>query len=297
MSRIDEAIRRAKGIEAPAEDAQAPARASFEPAWVVADQLEETVLPPTTMLADPPAGVPGVLDHAARGLSISSAWRDRLATGPSADPGLVEQFRRLAGTLHHARQAHGLRSVMVTSAGPSDGKTLTSINLALVLAESYRYRVLLVDADLRRPSITGVVEMADGSGLSDALRSPTPQKLALAQLAPRLTLLPAGRPTMNSIEALVSPRMQQILDEAMAKYDWVILDAPPVGPTADARLLSQMAGGTLFVVRAGKSQYPEVTHAIEVVGRDQIIGVVLNDVDTTPSDGYYYAADPEDAKG
>ena len=138
--------------------------------------------------------------------------------------------------------------------------------------------------------------MGEGAGLSDALRSPTPQKLALAQLAPRLTLLPAGRPTMNSIEALVSPRMQQILEEALAKYDWVILDAPPVGPTADARLLSQMAGGTLFVVRAGKSQYPDVTHAIDVVGRDQILGIVLNDVEAPETDGYYYAADPRDAR-
>ncbi|MEZ5283246.1 MAG: CpsD/CapB family tyrosine-protein kinase [Vicinamibacterales bacterium] len=297
MSRIDEAIRRAQGPGAPAPEADAAGPGAFEPAWSVADQPEAPAPAPTSMLAEPGVGTGGVLSpETGGGLSISSEWRDRLATGPSADPTLVEQFRRLAGTLHHARQSHGLRSVMVTSAGPNDGKTLTSINLALVLAESYRYRVLLVDADLRRPSITSVVEMTEGTGLSEALRSPTPQKLALAQLAPRLTLLPAGRPTVNSIEALVSPRMQQILDEALVKFDWVILDAPPVGPTADARLLSQMAGGTLFVVRAGKSQYPEVSHAIDVVGRDQILGVVLNDVEASQPDGYYYAADPKDVR-
>lgn len=297
MSRIDEAIRRAKGAGALQQETEPDLPESFQPAWSVAEQSDVPAFPPTSMLTEPVAGTAGALDHAqGAGLSISSEWRERLATGPSADPTLVEQFRRLAGTLHHARQSHGLRSVMVTSAGPNDGKTLTSINLALVLAESYRYRVLLVDADLRRPSITNVVEMTDGSGLSEALRSATPQKLALAQLAPRLTLLPAGRPTMNSIEALVSPRMQQILDEALTKFDWVILDAPPVGPTADARLLSQLAGGTLFVVRAGKSQYPDVVHAIDVVGRDQILGIVLNDVEAAQTEGYYYAADPKEER-
>jgi capsular exopolysaccharide synthesis family protein len=287
VSRIDEAIRRVKGGNEPAQP-EGPASEPFQPAWTVTDAPDD-VRPAAIAPVD--ADPMSVLETPREaGLSISSAWRDRLATGPDADPALVEQFRRLAGSLHHARQSHGLRSVMVTSAGPNDGKTLTSINLALVLAESYRYRVLLVDADLRRPSITSVVELAEGSGLSEALRATTPQKLALAQLAPRLTLLPAGRPTTNSIEALVSPRMHQILEEAMVKFDWVILDAPPVGPTADARLLSQMAGGTLFVIRAGQSQYPDVKQAIDTVGRDQILGVVLNDVEGTPSDGYYYYA-------
>ncbi len=84
---------------------------------------------------------------------FSSKWRECLASGSEGDPALVEQFRRLAGVLHHAQAANGLRSVMVTSAMPGDGKTLTAINVAFVLAESYRARVLLVDADLRRPSI------------------------------------------------------------------------------------------------------------------------------------------------
>ncbi len=297
MSRIDEAIRRS---QVPGVLREAGfARETFAPAWSVADApgcaaLDDAAVPAAATPNDTPLALDPVLPDGDRRevgtgstLSISSAWRDRLATGPDADPALVEQFRRLAGTLHHAKQTHSLRSVMVTSANPSDGKTLTAINLALVLSESYRYRVLLVDADLRRPSIANVVDIAAGAGLTEALRSPTSQKLALARLTPRLTLLPAGGPTMNSIEALVSPRMRQILDEAMATFDWVILDAPPVGPTADARLLSQMAGGTLFVVRAGKSQYPEVARAIEGLGRDQILGVVLNDMEGSPGEAGY----------
>jgi capsular exopolysaccharide synthesis family protein len=223
-------------------------------------------------------------------ISFSSRWRERLAAGPEADPILTEQFRRLAATLHHAHQNDGLRSVMVTSAAPGDGKTLTAVNLALVLAESYRYNVLLLDADLRRPSIPNVMEGGDLSGLSEALRAPTERKLALVPITPRLTLLPAGTPIANSIEALTSPRMRHILEEAAIKFDWVILDAPPVGPATDARLLTQMVGGTLFVIHAGQTQYPDVQKAIDALGRDQILGVVLNGVDKATSGTHYYAA-------
>jgi Mrp family chromosome partitioning ATPase len=108
----------------------------------------------------------------------------------------------------------------------------------------------------------------------------------------RLTLLPAGRPIPNSIEALTSPRMQQILDEATARFDWVILDAPPVGPTADAHLLTQMVGGTIFVIHAGRTQYADVQEAIKSLGRDQILGVVLNGVEAKSVAGYY--GDPHD---
>jgi capsular exopolysaccharide synthesis family protein len=294
VSRIDEALRRT-GTAIP--DATAvPEQQEFVPAWSVsAPDLQPN---PATEAAPPavvsrqfgtrvPATGEGIL-------TFSSQWRERLA-GPDGDPGMVEQFRRLAATLHHAHQANNLRSVMVTSASPGDGKTLTAVNLALVLAESYRYNVLLVDADLRRPSIPSVVDLSDGSGLSNALRSPTEQKLALVPVTSRLTLLPAGQPIANSIEALTSPRMRLILEEAALRFDWVILDAPPVGPTADARLLTQMVGGALFVVHAGQTQYPDVQRAIDAIGREHILGVVLNGVVSTPHDGYYGVA-REDAK-
>lgn len=220
-------------------------------------------------------------------IRFSAEWRERLATSANGDAGMVEQFRRLAATLHHAQLSTGLRSVMVTSAAPGDGKTLTAINLALVLAESYRANVLLIDADLRRPSIPSVVELGDGGGLSEALRAVAEQKLALVPIAPGLTVLPAGQPLANSIEALTSPRMQAILDEATSRYDWVVLDAPPVGLTTDAKLLTQMVGGTLFVVRAGKSQYSDVRRGLDSLDRDRLLGVVLNGVDALPSEGYY----------
>lgn len=296
MSRIDEALRRSKGptsVDEPPEEQTEP----FGAAWSVAEEAETRQPAPRTLVS---RGAParGGQALAPDGmLRLSTEWRDRLAASAHGDPGLLEQFRRLAGALHRAQKTDGLRSVMVTSAAPGDGKTLTAVNLALVLAESYRYNVLLIDADLRRPSIPSVMSLSDGSGLSEVLRATAEQKLALIPIAPGLTLLPAGQPIANSLEALTSPRMLQILKEAAQKYDWVIVDAPPIGPTADARLLTQMVGGTLFVVRAGQTQYAEVKSAIDVLGRDQIMGVVLNAVDGLVGNQYYYGATRDLARG
>jgi Mrp family chromosome partitioning ATPase len=88
--------------------------------------------------------------------------------------------------------------------------------------------------------------------------------------------------------------MRQILDEAVTRFDWVILDAPPVGPAADARLLAKMVDGTLFVIRADQTQYADVQKAIDSLGREQILGIVLNGVADQPLKGYYgYAPDPK----
>lgn len=220
-------------------------------------------------------------------VALSSAWRERLADGHNADPTLLEQFRQLAGTLFHLQRANNLRSVMVTSATPGDGKTLVSVNLALVLAESYRARVLLVDADLRKPSIPAVLPMAAGVGLSEALRADNDAPLALLQLTPTLTLLPAGQPIPNSLEALTSPRMRSIMEEAVERFDWVVLDAGPIGPTTDPRVLTTLVDGALFVVRAGVTQFDDVQKGIEALGRDHLLGIVLNGVDGVATTPYY----------
>ncbi len=288
MSRIDDALKRLEGAPKPTAGEGSP-QAPFVSAWPAVSTTPNRRPPGVSVGSEPERWGADSRSATVAPVGFSSKWRERLAIGPDGDAGLVEQFRRLAATLHHAHQTNDLRSVMVTSATPGDGKTLTAVNLALVLAESYNYRVLLIDADLRRPSIPNVVDLGAGSGLSEALRSATEQKLALVPLTTRLTLLPAGQPISNSIEALTSPRMRLILDEASTRFDWVVLDAPPVGPTTDARLLSQMVGGVLFVIHAGQTQCPDVVKAIDGIGREQVLGVVLNGVEARAPEQYYYA--------
>lgn len=280
MSRIDEALERANTSFG---TVSAPSQSAFQPAWPIAGDGAVVSEKRGDREWRGPKGAP---------VGFSPTWSQRLVNAADSDPALVEQFRRLAGTLHKARRLNGLRSVMVTSATPGDGKTLTAINLALVLAGSFNSEVLLVDADLRRPSIPSVVDFSQEAGLSEALAARNEQQLALVRIAPRLTLLPAGQPISNSIEAVTSARMRHILDEASTRYDWLVLDAPPVGITTDARLLAEFVGGTLLVVRAGVTRHDDVANSISVLGREHILGVVLNGVKPDRRVGQYYGVAP-----
>lgn len=205
-----------------------------------------------------------------------------------ATPVAVEQYRRLAATLYELQAAHGTKTLMVTSALPREGKTLTVSNLALTLSESYGRRVLLIDADLRRPSIHDVFSVSNASGLSEGLRDDSAE-LSLIQLSPRLSVLPAGRPNSNPMAGLTSERMRTLLEESAREFDWVLLDAPPVGIMPDANLLARLTEGVIFVLAAGLTPYKVVERAVTEIGRESIVGVVLNRInpDSMPETGYY----------
>jgi protein-tyrosine kinase len=217
---------------------------------------------------------------------VNPAWRERLTISSGADPLLVHQFHRLAAILLRAQRTRRLKSVMITSAAPHDGKTLTSLNLALVLSGPYRLRVLLIEGDLRRPAIAAAANLPPGDGLSEALKASDNQKVPLVQLTDMLTLLPAGRPDPDPLSGLTSPRMGRLMQEAAEQFDWVILDTPPLGPTADAGLLCPLVDAAILVVRAGGTPYAAVRTAIETLGQERILGVVLNAVDYDVASGY-----------
>ncbi len=167
---------------------------------------------------------------------------------------------------------------MITSAVAGEGKTLTATNLALTLSGSYGRNVLLVDADLRRPSLHQMFNVSNVSGLSDLLNAGTSAPPTLTALSPRLTLLTAGRPDPDPMAALTSDRMKQLIEEGRAGFDWVIIDTPPVGLLTDASLLAQMVDLALLVVRAESTSFEQVQRAAEAVGRHRVTGVVLNRV-------------------
>ena len=283
MSRIEEALRRAGGQTADATFEAREADAANTP-WSF------PLNPVAARESTPSAGNGGGMllgDEQSLPLAgFSPDWIDRLAVSPNVSPMLVEQFRRLAATLYHAQTSGNLKVVMVTSAMAGDGKTLTALNLALVLSESYRRRVLLIDADLRRPSISNLSQLSPTGGLSEGLKATTDQKLSVLKITEMLTLLPAGRPDPDPMSSLTSSRMRRIIDEATARFDWVILDAPPVGPVADANLLAAMTDAVLIVIRANETPYGPVQKAIESLGREKIFGVVLNAVDEIDQEEY-----------
>jgi capsular exopolysaccharide synthesis family protein len=306
MSRIEEALRRSHRSDASSATLRKTGTESFRSPWdfsgsdVPAVSTDAVAVLPAESVERAPANQPtmpqpvaprSVAEPVREGAVISgfnSEWKQRLVTAEGNDPFLVEQFRRLAATLHQARASSPLKSVMVTSASPNDGKTLTAINLALILSESYRRQVLLIDADLRRPSIRDVTHMPDVIGLSDGLRATTDQKLTVFRLTENLSLLPAGRPDPDPMASLTSTRMQRVLADACNRFDWVVVDAPPVGTVSDASLLSEMVDGSLLVVRAGQTDCSLTQKAIEAIGRERILGVILNGAEISPTDREYY---------
>jgi protein-tyrosine kinase len=225
------------------------------------------------------APAPGAPTADAAALGMDGPRAEKLVIASRPEQSTVEQYRKLAAVLHHAQVERDLKVVMVSSAISGDGKTLTSTNLALTLSESYRRRVLLIDADLRRPSIHEVFHVKNKNGLTECLAAETEHRLPLIQASPYLSLLVAGRPDSDPMSGLTSGRMHRLIGEAAATFDWVIIDTPPVVLLPDANLLAAMVDAAILVIGAGKTPYKLITRAIDALGRNKILGVVLNRVD------------------
>lgn len=202
----------------------------------------------------------------------------------------TEQYRKLAGALLRAQEAHAINIVMTASALPSEGKSLTTAALAYTLSNSYRLNVLVIDADLRLSSMHDVFGVPNGPGLSDFLEARQRTRVSPVEVVPGLTLLTAGRATNDPVGGLTSPRMRQLIAEASSRFDWVIIDTPPVTLLPDANLLTAMVDGVVLVIAAGETQYPYLTRAVAALGRDRILGTVLNRAKTgTHLKGYGYS--------
>jgi len=200
----------------------------------------------------------------------------------------LEQYRRLAAVLHDIQSQQGLKTLMLTSALPAEGKTLTTVNLALTLSESYARRVLIVDADLRWPSVHRLFGLPNDAGLSEALLN-TGTEPSIRQLSSRLSVITAGSPGVAPLAGLTSPRMAELVDSFAKQFDWVLLDTPPVGLLPDAQLLARLTRAVVFVIAAGATPSTAVERAIAELGPDCVIGTVLNRVDARriPDAGYY----------
>lgn len=209
--------------------------------------------------------------------AIGEPLARKLVVGEDPNHTLVEQFRHLAAALHHAQLRTGARRVMVASAVEAEGKTMTAVNLALTLSHSHKRRVLLVDADLRRPSVHTILQLNNREGLSEALKNIDPNAaLPLHHISPTLSVLTAGTPTQDPMSALVSDMMREFMREASERFDWVILDTPPIALLSDANLLSAMIDFAILVVGANTTPYPMSRRAVEAIGAPKLLGVVLN---------------------
>jgi capsular exopolysaccharide synthesis family protein len=209
-------------------------------------------------------------------------------------PGSIaaDQYRALRYSIESLRKDSGLHAIAVTSPSPGDGKTVTTLNLAGALAQAQDARVLVIDADLRKPSVAAYLAL-DGlrsPGLSDALRDP---RYELHQIVRHLKgfnlwVVPAGPPELAPYELLSSARLDALLREARRDFNCVLVDTPPTLLMPDCRLIQRWVDGLVLVVAAHKTPRKLVAEALGQLDPAKMLGVVFNADDKPTSSHYGY---------
>ena len=203
---------------------------------------------------------------------------------------MAESYRALRTSLLLTNLGAPPKVIMVTSALPQEGKTTTSMNTALVLAQK-GVRVLLIDADLRRPSIHKIMGWGPRSGLSNVLTgSATLKQTIQPSFLPNLSILPAGTPPPNPAELLASTNMRDVLEELRGQYDHIVVDTPPTLSVTDAVVLSPRADAIVLVIRSGQTTKQALRRSRDILTQvnAKVSGVLLNAVDLSSPDYYYY---------
>jgi capsular exopolysaccharide synthesis family protein len=231
------------------------------------------------------------------------AWQVKRAPKSGLDDHLVsildpmsaeaEQYRTLCCGIEQAHRDANLSIVAITSPGVGDGKTLTAINLAATLAQAPENRVLLIDADLRNPSVGHQVGIDnwEGPGLIDAILNPDfdLRDVERPLFTSNLSVVTAGQSFDSPYETLKSPRLQALLEDARLRYDYVVVDTPPLVPVPDCRLIGRWVEGFLIVVAAHYTPKKSLEEALNIVEPAKVIGIVFNGDDQPMSDYYNYS--------
>jgi succinoglycan biosynthesis transport protein ExoP len=227
----------------------------------------------------------------------------RLATLLYPRSGVAEAYRTLRTNIEFASIDAPIRTLLVTSSGPHEGKTVTAANLAVAFAQAGRLTIL-VDADLRRPGIHSMFRMQSEPGLTTLLRRDGAEldEVALPTEQPNLRVLPTGPLPPNPAELLGSHRMREVVDRLKEGTELVIFDSPPVQAVTDAAVLSSYLDATVLVVDAGRGHRGALRHAREALSRAgaNVLGVILNRVPEAAAAaeyGYYYDEKDADASG
>jgi succinoglycan biosynthesis transport protein ExoP len=195
--------------------------------------------------------------------------------GPAAD-----RFRFLRMRLRERSSVAKLKSLLIASPLAHDGKSTVTLNLATALSEGGTRKVLVIDADLHRSSLLKQLGLGDCSGLADCLETGLNPLLAIRKLRPLgWYLLPTGEPRSNPTELLQGPALSGVVNKLLPHFDWILFDTPPLIPLTDALSLRQRADASLLVVRAGQTPQDAIEESVVLLGKQHLIGIVLNGVE------------------
>jgi exopolysaccharide/PEP-CTERM locus tyrosine autokinase len=203
----------------------------------------------------------------------------------------AELFKVLRTNLLFPASGKLPRKILVTSALPSEGKSFVSSNLAISIAQGVEEHVLLIDGDVRRPAIHSYFGFGQVAGLSEHLGSGMDiAKMLLKSPIPKLTILPAGKPPKNPTELLSSKKMRSLLDEVASRYEdrFIIIDSPPPTMAAETNAIVNFVDGVILVIKSGKTPKKAIAETIDQVGKEKILGIVLNHSDQAIKKYYGY---------
>ena len=207
-----------------------------------------------------------------------------------------EQFRLLATRLQQLQHSRLLKSVLVTSAVAGEGKSLLSFNLAVSLAQGGRQKILLIDADLRKPGLPVTIDVNGRARLREWHQTQCPISECICRVADlNVWLVPAGQLIVDPLELLKSPRISDLFSFVNAAFDWVLIDAPPLLPLADAEILSRLCDATILVVRHDRSPKRALKQALERVPAAKLAGLLLNGFPVVNTYGYRQYAIEQDS--
>jgi len=289
MSRIHEALKQAaQGRE--------PALFAAKPAYAVISRVTEGRAAERPNLPISDEGTANISD----GRALNDLWQRCKKSGWKLDPTYnvvsnnrpfapcAEQFSKLRAALYQIRGVKPLRTLLVTSSLPSEGKSFVALNLALAIMRQHNRHILLIDGDLRMAKLARCLGVSGTPGLTEFLRGMADESSVIqTDTQGQLFFISAGSPVTNPAELLSTERLESLLRRMATLFDWVVIDAPPVLPVSDATLLADRCDGVIVVVRAGSTGYDVVGRTLQELQGRRILGVVLNRAEEGATYGAY----------
>ena len=189
-----------------------------------------------------------------------------------------EQFKALKVRINESQAERAIQTIAISSARPQDGKSLVAVNLAFCLAQDLDRRVILVDGDLRNPTVNRYLGVSVEPGLSGYLENGHLQPYCYMRRFKNLYIMTAGGVCTNPVELLSQDKMRELIQYLKTEFDTIIFDAPPFAPIPDARIIMGVSDGLVLVVRRGKTPFSAIEKAFKVLDRKKLLGIVFNDV-------------------
>lgn len=240
-----------------------------------------------TALSVPPHGTDQFSQF--QNLKVLVPPQSRVVCVTDKDSLAAEKFRFLGVRLRQLQQTRPLKKVLITSTIPQEGKSMVAANLACTLARRTHQKTLLVDGDLRRPSVARLFGLGKTPGLSEWLQGERSPMTSIYHLEDAgLWVLPAGNSPRNPLEAMQSGRLSGLMEQLTSWFDWVIIDSPPVLPLADTSVWMRMADGVLLVARQGTSEREHLKRGIEALEPTKLLGAIVNCSAKSAQSDYYY---------